>query len=320
MAHSKKTATLKECSVEGKGDSPFAERPGRQKGTVPFPFRVLLQECCSFLGTTRMPDTHRLRPGDPVKLEELPTQGKEFCEDREAAEKEFRKLRDELAELQYRLYAEGRQKLLVVLQAMDTGGKDGTIRNVFRGVNPQGVTVTAFKAPSQEELAHDFLWRIHQAVPPAGTIGIFNRSHYEDVLIVRVDRLVPEPIWRARYGQINEFERLLAETGTTILKFYLHISRDEQKERLQERIRDPAKRWKFSREDLAKREQWDRYMEAYQDALQQCTTPWAPWFVIPANQKWYRNLAIARVLVATLRRMDPQLPANHEEISDAEVE
>lgn len=267
-----------------------------------------------------MPDTHRLHPGQPVDLRELPTQGKQFHADRKAAEKEFLELRDELAGLQYKLYAEGRRKLLVVLQAMDTGGKDGTIRNVFRGVNPQGVIVTSFKAPSLEELAHDFLWRIHRAVPSAGHIGVFNRSHYEDVLIVRVDRLVPEPVWRARYEQINHFEKLLVDTGTTILKFYLHISPDEQKKRLKERIRDPEKRWKFCREDLAKRLQWDQYMEAYQEALEQCTTPWATWYVIPADQKWYRNLAITRVLAATLRHMDPQPPSNHEEISDAEFD
>ncbi|MFQ5401214.1 MAG: polyphosphate kinase 2 family protein [Anaerolineae bacterium] len=255
-----------------------------------------------------MPDTHRLKPERPIRLAEMPTKGKQFYPDREAAETEFRSLRRELAELQARLYAEGKHKLLVVLQAMDAGGKDGAIRRVFRGVNPQGVRVTSFKVPSKREMAHDFLWRIHREVPPKGMIGVFNRSHYEDVLVVRVHELVPESTWRPRFEHINQFEKLLTDTGTTLLKFYLHISPKEQKRRFQARLDDPTKHWKFSLEDLEKRKLWDTYMTAYEDVLNRCTTPWAPWYVIPADQKWYRNLAIARVIVNTIRELDPQYP------------
>ncbi len=250
-----------------------------------------------------------------MRLADLPTRADGFHDDRKEAGRELRELRRELADLQHRLYAEGRRKLLVVLQAMDAGGKDGTIRKVFAGVNPQGVRVTSFKVPTAEELAHDFLWRVHRAVPATGMIGVFNRSHYEDVLVVRVDRLVPEEVWRARYDQINDFERLLAAGGTTLLKFFLHISPDEQRERFQSRLDEPEKRWKFSRGDLDKRRQWPEYMAAYEDALGRCSTEAAPWWVIPADQKWYRNLAVARVLVATLRRMSPEFPEPEEDLS-----
>jgi PPK2 family polyphosphate:nucleotide phosphotransferase len=252
--------------------------------------------------------THRLKWGQSVKLDQFTTKGEDFVDDREAAEQEFQQLREELIELQYDLYAEGKRKLLVVLQAMDAGGKDGAIRHVFKGVNPQGVQVASFKAPSTIELDHDFLWRIHQRVPAAGMIGIFNRSHYEDVLVVRVEELVPEAVWRPRYDLINHFEKMLAETGTMILKFYLHISLGEQKERLQKRLDNPKKRWKFSHEDLVKRSQWHEYQTAYEEMLERCNTTYAPWYVIPADQKWYRNLAIARVLVETLRGMNLELP------------
>ncbi|MEQ9407138.1 MAG: polyphosphate kinase 2 family protein [Fuerstiella sp.] len=255
-----------------------------------------------------MPDTHRLVAGKPVTLSDISSRGKDFHDSRDAAELEFCSLRDRMATLQPHLYAEGRQKLLVVLQAMDAGGKDGTIRHVFRGVNPQGVRVTSFKKPTAEELDHDFLWRIHKAVPGKGMIGIFNRSHYEDVLVVRVHNLVPPHVWQARYKVINEFEKHLVESGTTILKFFLHISKDEQKERLQARLDDPEKHWKFDAEDLKKREEWDDYQLAFQDMLNNCTTTFAPWYLIPADQKWYRNLAIARVIVHTLEKMDPQFP------------
>lgn len=267
-----------------------------------------------------MPLTHCLTPGQPVRLEEISTRGKEFHHDRDAAEEEFHSLRSEFAELQRRLYAEGRQKLLIVLQAMDAGGKDGTIRNVTRGVNPQGVRVTSFKKPTEQELSHDFLWRIHRAVPAAGKIGIFNRSQYEDVLIVRVDNLVPEDVWRPRYQQINEFEQLLHGTGTTILKFFLNISKAEQKERFQKRLSKPDKQWKFVLHDLHKRRQWDAYMEAYDEMLNRCTTTHAPWHVIPADQKWYRNLAVTRVIVHTLRQMNPQYPPPEENLDGVVVE
>lgn len=254
-------------------------------------------------------DPHRVQPSSTVRLAGCSTRGRDFCDDRNAAEAEFVELRDELIELQCRLYAEGKRKLLIVLQAMDAGGKDGTIRHVLRGVNPQGVRVTSFKEPSEIELAHDFLWRVHQAVPQAGMIGVFNRSHYEDVLVVRVEEIVPEDVWQSRFEHINNFERHLVDSGTTILKFFLHISRDEQEERFNERLLNPDKRWKFSEQDLVKRRHWALYVPAYEDVLSRCTTERAPWFIIPSDQKWYRNLAIARVIVDALRTMNPQYPA-----------
>lgn len=214
-----------------------------------------------------------------------------------------------ISELQERLYAENRQSLLIVLQGMDAAGKDGTIRHVMTGLNPQGCAVTSFKVPSQEELAHDFLWRIHRATPARGQIGIFNRSHYEDVLAVRVHNLVPEAVWKRRYDQINEFEKNLVKEGTTILKFFLHISKDEQKKRLQERLRDPSTNWKFTMSDLSERKLWSDYQKAYGDMLSQCSTQWAPWHIIPANHKWYRNAAVSTVIRDTLRAMNPQIPS-----------
>lgn len=227
---------------------------------------------------------------------------------KETAKPAILKLQAKMQELQERLYAESKQSLLIVLQAMDTGGKDGAIKKVFEGINPQGVRVAAFKAPSLEELSHDFLWRVHPHVPPKGYIGIFNRSHYEDVLVVRVNQLVPESIWKARYDHINHFERLLADNGTRILKFYLHISKDEQKERLQERLDTPEKRWKFSSGDLPVRERWDEYMKAYEDLLTHCNTEYAPWTIVPANRKWYRDLVITTKIVETLTHMNPKYP------------
>jgi PPK2 family polyphosphate:nucleotide phosphotransferase len=256
-----------------------------------------------------MTTPHQLTPEKPIHLSDLNPGGKTFHPDRDSAETEFRELRQEFIELQRRLYAEDKHKLLIVFQAMDAGGKDGAIRNVFKGVNPQGVVVTSFKGPSKEELQHDFLWRIHKAVPSKGLIGVFNRSHYEDVLIVRVDNLAPESVWRPRFEHIKQFELLLANTGTTILKFYLHISKDEQKERFHSRVDDPVKNWKFTYEDLEKRKQWDDYMVAYEEMLNQTTTSYAPWHVIPSNQKWYRNLALMRTIVTTLRGLNPQYPS-----------
>jgi PPK2 family polyphosphate:nucleotide phosphotransferase len=213
-------------------------------------------------------------------------------------------LNDRLEALQESMYATGRHKLLVVLQAMDAGGKDGTIRNVFDGVNPQGVKVASFKRPTELELAHDYLWRVHAKAPATGEIVIFNRSHYEDVLVVRVNNLVPEERWQKRYDHINDFERRLADEGTTILKFYLHISPDEQKERFQARLDDPTKHWKFSAGDLEVRKQWAEYQAAYEAVLSRTSTDWAPWYVIPANRKWYRNLLITQILIDTLEGMD----------------
>lgn len=263
---------------------------------------------------------HLLEPGRKIRLDDWPTAGKEYHADREEAEASFIALREELIEWQRRLYADDRHKLLIIFQAMDAGGKDGAIGKVFRGVNPQGVRVHSFKGPSTEELAHDFLWRIHQRVPPRGMIGVFNRSHYEDVLIVRVDSLVPESVWRPRYRLINDFEKHLTETGTTILKFYLHISNEEQRERLQARLNEPDKNWKFSVDDLEKRKQWGAYMEAYDEMLERTSTSYAPWYIIPSDQKWYRDLALAEVIVGTLRRLDPRYPAPKMDLSHIVVE
>jgi PPK2 family polyphosphate:nucleotide phosphotransferase len=267
-----------------------------------------------------MTANHRIEPGRPIRLSNISTRGEDYYEGgKETAELEFKALRDEFVELQPRLYAEDKQKLLIVLQANDAGGKDSTIRKVTRGVNPQGVHVTSFKTPSQAELAHDFLWRVHKAVPAKGMIGIFNRSHYEDVLIVRVHNIVPENVWRPRYEHINQFEKLLTDSGTTILKFYLHISKEEQKERFQARLDDPTKHWKFSLEDLEKRKLWDDYMVAFEDMINRCTIEHAPWYVIPADQKWYRNLAITRIIVNTLKQMNPQYPQNEADLSNVVI-
>jgi PPK2 family polyphosphate:nucleotide phosphotransferase len=213
-----------------------------------------------------------------------------------------------LDELQYTLYAEGKRSLLIMLQGMDTSGKDGTIRHVMSGASPQSCKVTSFKVPSPEERAHDFLWRIHKATPEKGNIMIFNRSLYEDVLVVRVHNLEPKSVWSERYDEINRFEKYLTENGTTILKFYLHISKDEQKKRLQDRIANPDKHWKLSEADFKERQYWDDYVDAYEEALTKCSTKYAPWFVIPANHKWFRNLAVSKIIVETLEKMDPQYP------------
>jgi PPK2 family polyphosphate:nucleotide phosphotransferase len=221
-------------------------------------------------------------------------------------------LNERLGALQDKLWAEERQSLLVVLQAMDTGGKDGTIKHVFGGLLPQATRVVTFKEPTPVELAHDFLWRVHSRAPRAGETVIFNRSHYEDVLIVRVHALVPTETWRKRFTLINDFEGILADGGTTIVKFFLHISRDEQRRRLQERLDDPTKRWKFRRADLAERALWPDYQAAYEDVLAKTSTKHAPWYVIPADHKWYRNWAVSTVLVRTLETMNPRYPDAHD--------
>ena len=219
-----------------------------------------------------------------------------------------KQLNKRLEDLQEALYAEGKHRLLLVLQAMDAGGKDGTIRSVFDGVNPQGVKVACFKKPTTKELAHDYLWRVHPHTPAAGEIAVWNRSHYEEVLIVRVHDLVPEKRWRRRYGHIRNFERMLADEGTTIVKIFLHISNEEQRERLQERIDIPRKRWKWSSRDLEERAHWDDYMQAFEDALSETSTEHAPWYVVPANRNWFRDLVISEILVETLEGLDIQLP------------
>jgi len=233
---------------------------------------------------------------------------------------ELEKLNNKLEALQELLFAEHKHKVLVVLQAMDTGGKDGTIRRVFDGVNPAGVRVVSFKAPTSEELDHDFLWRVYKGVPGKGEMVVFNRSHYEDVLVVRVHNLVPEKVWSKRFDQINEFERTLAENGTTILKFYLHIDLDEQKERLQARLDDPTKHWKFRLGDLDERKLWGEYMDAYEDVLSKTSTDHAPWYIIPANRKWYRDLIISSVLVDTLEGLKMKYPESDENLDGVVVE
>lgn len=213
-----------------------------------------------------------------------------------------------ISKLQERLYAEGRHSLLLVLQGMDTSGKDGTVKSVMRDVNPQGVIVTSFKAPTSEELAHDYLWRIHQHIPPRGMIAVFNRSHYEDVIVVRVHELVPKDIWEKRYDQINDFERRLTEENVHIVKVFLHISRNEQKRRLEERLKDREKLWKFNPGDVKERARWKDYVKASDDALSKCSTDWAPWYIVPANKKWYRNLVVATLVEEALEEIDPKFP------------
>lgn len=248
-----------------------------------------------------------IKPGSKTALTDIDPSDTHGI-DKKEAQKTFPKHCEKLAELQYRLYAEAKRAVLVVLQGIDAAGKDGTIRHVMSGLNPQGVTVTPFKVPEGEEKRHDFLWRIHKAVPEWGTMGIFNRSHYEDVLVVRVHDLVPKKIWSKRYEQINDFERMLSESNTRIVKFLLYISKEEQAQRFQERIDDKNKRWKFSSADIKEREFWDQYIEAYDEMLRKCSTDWAPWYVIPSNHKWFRNLAVAEILVETMEEMRLKFP------------
>lgn len=261
-------------------------------------------------------DLLRVAPGTVPDLGAIDTRGTPGFEgDKAAARKRLKQVRDELATFQERLWAEQRQSLLIVLQALDAGGKDGLIRKVVTAFNPQGTRVTGFGVPTEEELRHDYLWRIHAATAGKGRIGVFNRSHYEDVLVVRVNELVPKSVWQDRYDQINAFESHLAANGTRILKFYLHISRDEQRERFQERLDNPEKQWKWSSGDLDARSKWDDFMSAYADALSRCSTDVAPWFVVPADRKWYRDLAVAEILAETAAAMDPQWPAADEDVS-----
>ena len=225
-----------------------------------------------------------------------------------------------IGDLAYKLYAENDRALLIVLQGMDTAGKDGTIRHIMRCVNAQATEVIPFKKPSSEELDHDFLWRVHKKVPAHGNIGIFNRSHYEDVLVVRVHDLVPKREWQSRYQRINEFEKLVTDSGVTILKFFLHISKEEQRERLQARLDSPNKRWKFSKADLEKRALWDNYQAAYVDALTKCNTRHAPWHIVCADRKWHRNLVIGRIVLKTLEKMEPQFPPSEDDLDGIKFE
>jgi PPK2 family polyphosphate:nucleotide phosphotransferase len=251
---------------------------------------------------------YRVAPGERVSLAERDPSDTQGYADKAAAAEELASHRERIAELQARLYGEGRRGLLVVLQAMDTGGKDGAVKHVFKGINPQGCQVWSFKAPTTEELAHDFLWRYHAKAPERGMIGLFNRSHYEDVLVVRVKGLAPEEVWRPRYEAIRGFERNLVSEGTTVLKFFLHISKEEQKRRLESRLQDARKHWKWNSGDLADRELWVDYQRAYEDALSETSTDEAPWYVVPADKKWFRNVVLARTIADTLEAMDPQYP------------
>jgi len=251
---------------------------------------------------------HLATPGKRFHIKKCKTDDTGRFKDKESAQPAIEKLRSKLWDLQERLYAEGKHSVLIVLQAMDAGGKDGAIDHVFHGVNPQGCSVTSFKVPSSLERSHDFLWRHHLAAPQRGMIGIHNRSHYEAVLIERVHNIAPRSVWKHRYEHINNFERILAEEGTLILKFFLHISKAEQKERLEARLADPQEHWKFNPGDLKERELWDDYMAAFEAAVDKTSTRHAPWYVIPADRKWYRNWAISDVIVRSMQRLNMKYP------------
>lgn len=262
-----------------------------------------------------------VKPGSDVDLSQWdPDDEGEFKGEKKKALKEVAQLDQKMDALQEVLYAEHQHKVLIVLQAMDTAGKDGTIRHVFEGVNPQGVRVASFKVPTPEELDHDYLWRVHKVVPGAGEMVIFNRSYYEDVLVVRVHKLITSAVCKKRYRQIVDFERILTENGTTILKFFLHISKDEQKQRLQDRLDDPSKHWKFNIGDLKERELWRDYMKAYEEALSHTSTAIAPWYVVPANHKWYRDLIISTILVEKLEKLNLKFPQPAESLKGVVIE
>ena len=264
------------------------------------------------------PESQRwlVKPGSRLDVAKIDTSSTDGAPgDKDVTSATFPKLRHRLSELQERLWAERRQSLVLVLQAMDGGGKDGTIKHVFRGANPQGTSVTNFKAPSPEELDHDFLWRIHRCTPGRGELAVFNRSHYEDVLIVRVANLAPEEVWRPRFQHIKNFEALLHDANTRVVKIFLHISKEEQAERFRARLADPTKQWKFNPADLETRKQWDEYMTAYSEAIRRTATVDAPWYVVPADRKWYRNWAVSQILIETLTDMDPQFPEPDEDLS-----
>ena len=261
-------------------------------------------------------DRFTVSPGSAIELSDTPTTPPDGAPSIKEGRKATEKLRKRLINEQRKLFADQTHRVLVILQAIDTGGKDGTIKNVFRGVNPSGVRVASFRQPNVTERAHDYLWRVHPEVPGDGDLVVFNRSHYEDVLVVRVHELVEREVWRKRYRHIRDFERMLADEGTTIVKFFLHISKDEQARRLQSRIDNPEKNWKFSTADLDERKLWDDYQEAFADMITETSTGWAPWHVIPADEKWYRDLVVMKTLVDTLERLDLHYPENKDDLSD----
>lgn len=258
----------------------------------------------------------RVKPGSDVRLKKIDPNFTAEHSGKKSAVKMVEKLNKELRELQYLLYAEGKHSLLICLQALDAAGKDGTINHVLGSMNPQGARVHGFKAPSKEELAHDFLWRIAKQTPGKGEVVVFNRSHYEDVLVVRVHNLVPKEVWKKRYDIINTFERNLVESGTHILKFFLHISSEEQLLRFRQRLQDPARHWKISESDYSEREHWDDYTKAYEEALRKTSTDYAPWYVIPANNKWFRNLAVAKIVTEKLKSLNMKFPAPSVDINE----
>ena len=259
--------------------------------------------------------TYQIKNNEKLMLKDFnPNDTKLWDKDKKAAKNELKVLRKKLIDLQRLLYAEHKQKVLIVLQAMDSGGKDGTIRSIFKGINPQGVRVASFKVPTPEESEHDYLWRIQKQTPRSGEIAIFNRSHYEDVLVVRVHQLVPDKIWKNRYEHIRNFEKLLSDEGTTILKFFLHISKEEQKKRFLERIDNPKKQWKFNPNDIEERKLWETYMQAYEDAISKTSTAFAPWYIIPADRNWYRDYVITKTIVNTLEKLNMDYPNPVEDI------
>ena len=251
-----------------------------------------------------------VKPGSEIDFSKFNSGEKSLFngENKSDFEPQFKILQDQLQDLQKILYAQNKHRILVVMQAMDTGGKDGCIKHVFSHIDPQGIHVRSFKKPSEEELSYDFLWRVHSKVPHLGQLVIFNRSHYEDIIAVRVKKLFPDEVWKRRQRHVVEFERMLAEEGTTIVKIFLHISKDEQKRRLETRLENPAKHWKFNPDDLADRARWDDFMAAYEDVMAKTSTSFAPWFIVPADRKWYRNLCVARIMLDTMKKLDMKLP------------
>jgi PPK2 family polyphosphate:nucleotide phosphotransferase len=267
-----------------------------------------------------MPEPITIKPGRPCDFAKFDLDQRDPKFDKASAKQRILQNAARTEELANVMFAENRRAILLVLQGMDTAGKDGTIRTVMRGVNPRGCQVHSFKRPSEEELDHDFLWRVHQVVPRKGNIGIFNRSHYEDVLVVRVHGLVPPSVWEQRFEQINQFEKLLVETGTTILKCFLIISKETQRQRLQSRIDHPKDHWKFHLGDLEERKRWDDYVQAYQDAITRCNTEWAPWYIVPSEKKWYRNLVVSELLRKTIESLNPQYPEQEQSYHGLVVE
>ena len=266
-------------------------------------------------------DEYRVKPGSKLDLSDLDTRATKFWDpdDRDGADAQLLALNERLETLQELLWAQGSERVLIVLQAMDAGGKDGTVKRVLEGVNPSGVRVAAFKKPNDDELSHDYLWRVHRHAPGDGELVIFNRSHYEDVLVVRVMDLVPKKRWSKRYDHIVNFEQMLADEGTTIVKIFLHISKDEQRERLQARLDEPEKNWKFDKGDLVPRAHWDDYQEAFEDAITATSTDDAPWFVVPADRKWYRNLVISEIIIQTLEGLDMSYPEADPDIANLTI-